>query len=228
MGVVTIGVDVGQKRDPSAIAVLEEEVREERTHYLTRHLERQALGTPYPDVARRVGEIAARLRSRSRSLERTGQQFSVTIYVDATGVGTPIVDLMREYGESPIAVYFTHGDRRTETHDQVSLGKGWLVSRLQALFQAGRIHLPTTGEAVAMRQELIDYEIRVNEKANDIYGAFRTGSHDDLVTALGLAVGTDRHGSEITAASYLTPPRKLDARGRPYPYRRCNAFATQR
>jgi hypothetical protein len=37
-------------------------------------------------------------------------------------------------------------------------------------------------------QELLDYEIRVDENANDKYGAFRVGTHDDLVTALGLAV----------------------------------------
>ena len=36
------------------------------------------------------------------------------------------------------------------------------------------------------------YEIRVSEDANDRYGAFRTGTHDDLVTALGLAVQTDQ------------------------------------
>jgi hypothetical protein len=37
-------------------------------------------------------------------------------------------------------------------------------------------------------QELMDYEIRVDQDANDRYGAFAVGSHDDLVTALGLAV----------------------------------------
>jgi hypothetical protein len=36
--------------------------------------------------------------------------------------------------------------------------------------------------------ELLDYEIRVDENANDKYGAFRVAKHDDLVTALGLAV----------------------------------------
>jgi hypothetical protein len=33
-----------------------------------------------------------------------------------------------------------------------------------------------------------DAESRVDENANDRYGAFRVGTHDDLVTALGLAV----------------------------------------
>jgi len=62
------------------------------------------------------------------------------------------------------------------------------VSRLQALLQSGRLHLPRTAEAEALAAELLDYEIRVDEHANDKYGAFKVGSHDDLVTALGLAV----------------------------------------
>jgi hypothetical protein len=40
----------------------------------------------------------------------------------------------------------------------------------------------------AMKDELLDYEIRISEDANERYGAFKVGAHDDLVTALGLAV----------------------------------------
>jgi hypothetical protein len=43
-----------------------------------------------------------------------------------------------------------------------------------------------------LSEELLDYEIRVDENANDRYGAFRVGTHDDLVTALGLATQADR------------------------------------
>lgn len=51
----------------------------------------------------------------------------------------------------------------------------------------GRIHLPKTEEAVALQKELKNYTIRVNENANPEFGAFKVGTHDDLVTALGLA-----------------------------------------
>ncbi|MDQ3700038.1 MAG: hypothetical protein M3442_03845, partial [Chloroflexota bacterium] len=40
-------------------------------------------------------------------------------------------------------------------------------------------------------RELLDYEIRVDERANDTYGAFKVGAHDDLVTAVGLAIQAD-------------------------------------
>ena len=190
-----MGVDIGQKRDPTAICVAQPEERRAGTatvrHFVVRHLERLPLGTPYPEVARRVGKIATGVWGR------TGE--SPKLYVDATGVGTPIVDLLREQapsGQPIVAVYFTHGDRRTEDraegYRQVKLGKAFLVSRLQALLQCQRVHLPRTSEASALARELLDYEIRVDENANDRYGAFRVGTHDDLVTALGLAVQGDK------------------------------------
>jgi hypothetical protein len=190
-----VGIDIGQKRDPTAICVAEIEYRKPEepgnhrprkdAHYLVRFLQRLPLGTPYPDIARRLGEICQLVTDRS------GQR--PDIYVDATGVGTPIVDILKANSREARfvwAVYFTHGDRRTEDprERKVSLGKAHLVSRLQSLLQFQRLHLPASSEARALAQELLDYEIRVDENANDRYGAFRVGTHDDLVTALGLAV----------------------------------------
>lgn len=186
MGVVSVGIDVGQKVDPTAIAVAESEWRKDEAgkawdHYLIRHLERLPLGTPYPAVAKRLGEVIAGLRARQSAI--------AGIFVDATGVGQPVVDLLKVNGLRIRPVYFTHGDRRNEEEDgTIKLGKAWLVSRLQALLQTGRIHLPDTAESRALAKELQEYEIRVDERANDTYGAFRVGTHDDLVTALGLAV----------------------------------------
>src|SRR5205814_9069234 len=116
----------------------------------------------------------------------------VTLYVDGTGVGQPVVDLLDAAGANPIGCYFTYGERRTQQGREVRLGKAWMVSRLQALAQTGRLHLPQTDEAEAARKELLDYEIRVDDDGHDTYGAFKTGRHDDLVTALGLAVQKPR------------------------------------
>jgi hypothetical protein len=123
MGVV-IGVDIGQRVDPTAIAVAEYEDRappptparilvtggrmteqpavypQPDYHFLIRHLERLPLGTPYPQVAERVAAVARGVRERSGARPK--------VYLD--------------------------------------------------------------------------------EDANDTYGAFKVGTHDDLVTALGLAV----------------------------------------
>jgi hypothetical protein len=54
--------------------------------------------------------------------------------------------------------------------------------------QTGRIRWPRTAETEQLKKELLAYEIKVDADANDRYGAFKVGSHDDMVTALGLAV----------------------------------------
>jgi hypothetical protein len=200
MGAVTVGVDIGQRRDPTAIAVVEQEHRGSETHHVARHLERLPLGSPYPVVAERVAAVVGGVYAAT-----SGD--APTLYVDATGVGTPIVDILRAASVGGlarlVAVYFTHGDRRKVESSEVKLGKAWLVSRMQALLQSGLLHLPRTAEAEALGKELLDYEIRVTEDANDRYGAFRVGSHDDLVTALGLATQEDLGGGWST--SYRDP-----------------------
>lgn len=192
----TIGVDIGQKRDPTALAVAEVEHRRrgqasqpKESHYLIRFLERLPLGTPYPEVARHIARVCQQVR------RRTGKR--PILYVDATGVGQPILDLLNGAAievESTWAVYFTRGEKRREfsAERRITLGKAFLVNRLQALLQHQRIHLPKGHrEAGALIRELLDYEIRVGENAAAKFGAFRSGTHDDLVTALGLAIQSE-------------------------------------
>jgi len=197
---VRVGIDVGQKVDPSAIAVVEIVPRAEGRgmvdHHETRFIQRLPLGITYPAIAARLGEIVANVERALPWVTGAYQQkpwLDLEVYADATGVGQPLIDILNETGLKVVPVYFTHGDRRSVADGQVSLGKAWLVARLKGLFQTGRIHLPPGHpEAAAMARELEDYEIRIAEDANDRYGAFRVGAHDVLVTALGLAVQGDR------------------------------------
>ena len=191
---VYVGIDIGQKRDPTAIAVVESGPVEaadgsdgRMVVFVVRHLERLNLGTTYPDVAARVVEVLTGVKGHGASIQR--------VYVDATGVGQPVVDLLDRVGAANygqlVPVYFTHGDRRARGDSSpwpVTLGKAWLVSRLQVLLQDQRLMFPATlPEREALVRELLDYEIRIGEDANDRYGAFRVGAHDDMVTAVGLA-----------------------------------------
>jgi hypothetical protein len=190
---VFVGVEIGQKRNQTAICVAEQECREvdqrKETHYLVRHLERMPLASSYPAVATRVGEIVTRVKERT--------DIYSTIFVNATGTGVPVINLIAEQArerEVIWPVYFNYGDRRkeeSETELQVTLGKAYLVTRLQTLLQTDRLHLSRTSESEALAQELLDYEVKVDEHANERYGAFSVGTHDDLVMALGLAVQVD-------------------------------------
>ncbi len=215
MGAVTLGLDVGQRVDPTALAALEVGLRPRadrkgtEAHYTARYLARLPLGTPYPQVAARVAEVATGIA------RRTGTR--PDLYVDATGVGTPVLDALRaaRVPARIVGVFFTHGDRRLVdgAGGEVRLGKAWLVTRLQVLLQGGRLHLPRTDEAIALQQELLDYEIRIDTDANDKYGAFKVGSHDDLVTALGLACQVEprRQGAAVAGGERALPdPRGTD------------------
>jgi hypothetical protein len=130
-----------------------------------------------------------------------------TIYLDATGVGQPVVDLLTAAGVTVTPVYFTHSDRCTPREDaSVVLGKTLLVSQLQVLLQSGRILLPRTMEAGVLAEELLNFELKVDEKANETYGAFKVGTHDDLVSALGLGIMAAQRRGELPFGWYRRNP----------------------
>src|SRR5260221_13924266 len=161
-------------------------------------------------------EKASRERAEVRPRE---PQLPWDIWADATGVGRPVMELIEnQLRASPKTdrahlhpVVFNHGDRFVrggyESRGDV-LGKAYLGSRLQALAQANPplLKLPKTDpEAEAMMQELKDYRIKVTEDANDKYGAFAVGAHDDLVTAVGLACIEDPGFYSVQAGPNIWP-----------------------
>ena len=77
-----LGLDLGQKRDPAALAVVE---KTPELKLMVRYVERAPLGTPYPRVVSRVRDIL-------RDGELRGQ---CSLAVDGTGVGAPVVEMLR-------------------------------------------------------------------------------------------------------------------------------------
>lgn len=182
-----MGISFGDRRDPTAIAVAEEELRTRPDklkvfHYLVRYLERLPVGTSYSEATRRAAEIVEAVKEREGS--------APDLFLDATGMGDPLVAMVKtEVRRCRVRpVYFTHGDRLTEEGNAIRLGKGYLVARLKILLERGELHLPRKPEAEALARDLREFQVEVAEDANERYGAFRVGRHDDLVTALGLAV----------------------------------------
>ena len=115
-----IGLDLGQRRDPSAIAVVE------KTGVMrVRHLERFRLGTLYPSVVERVREI-----TQHRDLAG-----NCALAVDGTGVGAPVVDMLRaaRLGCDIAAVTITGGDRQRQARTVWSVPKRDLIAAVQVL-----------------------------------------------------------------------------------------------
>lgn len=187
---VAMGISLGQKHKPTAISAVEglrrrkdgSQARE--SHFTVRFLERMPPGTTFPQAASRLREIKSGVAAKAG--------YHPEVFVDATGLGTPIVSLLTAEVGCVLSVYFNHGDRRVkEGMYEIRLGKAWLVARLQVLLQTQRLHLPEGNQFKALAEDLFNFEIRVEPDANERYGAFSLGARDDLITALGLAVQLD-------------------------------------
>jgi hypothetical protein len=77
--------------------------------------------------------------------------------------------------------------------------------RLQALLKSDRLHLPRTREAGALTKELLTYELRVHRDGRERSGAFKVGTHDVLVCALGPATQLDPVNRTPAASSTTVP-----------------------
>jgi hypothetical protein len=183
---VFIGLDLGQKRDHSAIAVVERE--EKRLAWMPsmpqamriRYLQRIPLGTPYTRVVEQVSEIVRHpmLEGRSR------------LVADATGVGAPVVDLLKaaRLPCSLTPVTITSGDQAHAQGDHWHVPKRDLLTNLLVLLEAGELRIPRKlGEAGALVRELSAVEMRHRPGGVVRMGADGAGEHDDLVMAVALA-----------------------------------------
>jgi hypothetical protein len=196
-----VGLDLGQRQDYSALAVVERRERGTRVAHLpwmerredgegtlvVRHLERMKLGTPYTQVVRRVVEV---MRHGALGGPRR-------LVVDATGVGMPVVDMLRASrpGCEIAAVLITGG--QGERFD----GKVWhvpkldLLARLQGLLEQKRLRISRRmRESGTLVRELTDMRSTRRASGRLRVGADGSGEHDDLALAVALAVWMGRKG----------------------------------
>jgi hypothetical protein len=182
-----VGLDIGQRRDYSAIAVLEHSqetttLRDPATYDFIRrstirlrHVERVRLGTPFASVVDRVAEIVNHPRLAG-----------CTLVVDATGVGAPVVELLRA-ANLPcrlIPAQITGGLDETSDGVYYRVPKRDLVTGLQVLFDRWPLEINANTPAVQhLVRELVEFKARPSST-----GAMRfEGSRDDLTIALALA-----------------------------------------
>jgi hypothetical protein len=181
-----VGLDLGQRRDHTAIAVVER--REAQKAYRAtefagiwvRHLERVPLGTAYPRVVERVREILGHR-------ELSGRCFLV---VDGTGVGVPVVDMLRgaRLGCEIRSVTITGGAREHLSGSVWNVPKQDLMAGVQVLMERNELRVAKAlKEAGALMKELMNVRLRQGESGRIRMGADGHGEHDDLVIAVALA-----------------------------------------
>jgi hypothetical protein len=192
--IYTVGVDLGQAQDPTAVVIVETEVgtrvwrdewrelrtRPESVEHRVRHAERLPLQLEYP---RQVAHVRALMMSPELPARDT------ELVVDMTGVGRPVFDLFEVEGLRPVGIVITGGLEEVRDGSRVHrVPKILLVSRLQAALHAGDLKFsPALAEAAALRQEFSEFRMRTTDSGRLAFGA-REGRHDDLVLALACAV----------------------------------------
>ena len=185
-----VGLDLGQAQDFTALAVLtrprltgSEPPAERQPPYAVGHLHRFPLGTPYPAVVAAVVDLM-----------RTPPLRGSMLVVDQTGVGRPVVDMLTDGLQGRVSCQFcpvtiTAGQEVTRSETgQLRVPKKELVGSLQVLLQTRRLRIAQAlPDAATLVRELETFRVKVTDAANETFGAWREGQHDDLVLAVALA-----------------------------------------
>lgn len=184
-----VGLDLGQKQDFTALAVLQRPIvlpqdppAKRRPAYSLPYLHRFPLGTPYTEI---VPAVVALLR--------TPPLVGSLLVVDQTGVGQAVVDMLRDGLRGNVICGFTT-ITITGGHSVSPAEGGWhvpkkeLVGALQVLLQARRLQVAKQlPHAATLAKELENFRVKITLSRNETFEAWREGQHDDLVLAVALA-----------------------------------------
>jgi hypothetical protein len=145
-----LGIDIGKSQDHTAIAIVERAdahlvwLNPEFDHLTLRYAERVPLGTHYPQVVENVRHIVTHEQLRGQC----------AITVNATGVGAPVVDMLRAAGLACdiAAVTITGGERTASSSGNIwSVPKMDLLAGVQVLLQKRELKIaPDLPEAAAL------------------------------------------------------------------------------
>jgi hypothetical protein len=200
----TIGIDLGQAVDPSAIAAVQR-LRWHATNAAilgaqalpgfeliplaaldgkrppdelhVRALKRLPLGVSYIEQMQQIAMLL-----QTPALE--GAQ----VFVDAGGVGRPVIDLFKSVGIRYRPVWITGGRDEQPHEGGFTVPKLHLISRLQAALHSGELKIAKAlPEAKAFTRELQEFRATWTESGNLRFNA-RQGAHDDLLIACAIAV----------------------------------------
>ncbi len=208
-----IGLDLATLSDHTALAVLEAMPAERagQRRFDVVHLQRWR-GEPYAQIVADVADILSQepLYGRYRLL------------VDATGVGVPIVEQLRQAGLLCTAITITGGAVVGRNAIGVTVPKAALINAFTVVVQQRRIRiaadLEEEGRALAHEMELFARRQNVITGANQ-YAVWESGEHDDLVMATALPIWDAEHRAPWIAAvdaNMRNPPSFSDVgyRGR--------------
>ena len=170
-------IKTGKFRDENGVHGSLEKTEEWIDHWRVGHLERMPLHTPYPQVSERVKAILQKVPS------------TADLVVDSTGVGRPVVDMMRADGLKPIAATITSGGSEGRNDNGYLVPKKLLVSGTQILMQNGQLKISNKlALCETLVKEMLSFKVKMGDSGKASFEAWRESIHDDLVLALCLAI----------------------------------------
>ena len=195
-----VGADLGQVNDYTALSVVREveaPTGEEETYadgswngngYIQRkrpkvetqyHVPylRRFLGEPYTAIVDHIEDLVSGLDNPK-------------VVVDATGVGRPVVDMIRDRGiRNVAAITITGGDAVTRDGDEHRVPKRDLVSTVQVLLQNRRLKIANSLELRdVLIGEMQNFKMKISADGHDSYEHWRDSDHDDLVLSVAMAL----------------------------------------
>lgn len=209
-----IGVDLGQANDYTALCVVEMHTKgdghQAERSYQVRHLDRLPLGTPYPEQVETVSRVVELVKQQQRAQASPwpSDQAKVRpprLVVDQTGVGRPVVDMLRKAGHrSLMAVSIHGGDTTSREGSDYRVPKRELVAVTQVLLQTNRLAVAASlPHAQTLTREMLAFKVSFSKTGHDSYGNdWRENDHDDLVLAVALAAWAGERTSRPSSRAY--------------------------
>jgi len=189
-----IGVDLGQKRDYTAVAIVERN----GDHLYLRHLEHFKLNTSYKTVADRILQLN----------RMTSAHGPVTLMIDATGVGLGVLDDLESRGLKPVGITITSGRAISTTGNRSRVPKRDLVVRLLTDLESGRLEISSgIPDSEKLLSELLGFRVQINRRTGQESFGAESAKHDDFVLALALACwGAQRVPNLLTQSGRVLGP----------------------
>ncbi len=220
-----IGLDLAKAKDFSTLSVIEQRLLHElivtptsmirgakprlefhSVSYVIKALYRWRLGTPYTAVVAGAKKVFDRpsLRQPWVFLDSEGKVIGEdphgriaepTLVADATGIGGPVMDMLRETGLTPIAVTLTSGDHIGSSGGSITIPKRDAISAMRSLFEKKELTISKDVKLLLQfEREYKAFRVSFTPSGKDTYSA--SGSaHDDLLlaTCIPLVVALNQH-----------------------------------
>lgn len=177
-------VDLAAAHDFTAVSAMSFGPAHPR-RYRVPHLDRWRL--PYPETVAKVAALA-----------NTPPLTGAALVVDGTGVGRPVVDMLRAAlpDRTVYSVVNTGGSRVTRgdgPHD-LRVPKKDLIGSAQVLLGSGRLKVaPELPLADVLVNEVVAYQVKITPGLNETFENGRDAPNDDLVLSLALGCWLGEH-----------------------------------